>query len=130
MKRWKLWLGILLIFLAGICIGAVGTGIYIRHSVTSMLQEGRPAMTRLITRKLAHELDLTEAQKSATQETIRQTQIRLWELRRQYRPEAEQIIATAIIQIKTELTPEQQEKLDRLCEKLRQRWRMKAFHRP
>jgi hypothetical protein len=96
MKKWKLWTGILLIFVAGTCIGAVGTGLYARHMVLSVLNGGAPVITDLVTRRLARRLDLSADQQLAVGKAVRQTQLQLQQLRRRHLPEAEQIIATGI----------------------------------
>lgn len=129
MKRWKLWTGILLIFLAGGCIGAVGTGLYVRHTVLSILNGGAPVIADLVTRRLARRLDLSADQQAAVSKTVRETQLRLQQLRRRNMPEAEQIISGGIARIKTELTPRQQAKLDTLYDRLRARWIMKGENR-
>lgn len=124
MKRWKLWAGVLLIFAAGACVGVFGTGLYVRHSIESLLQGGPPAVADLVTNRLARELDLSKSQKIAVGETVREMQAQIQALRRQHRPEAERILVTGMTRMKTELSVEQQQKLDRLYDKLTARWRL------
>lgn len=126
MKKWKLWTGIILLFLAGVCIGVIGTGLYVRHAVKSVLQEGPPAVTRLITGRLSHELDLSDSQQVAVGKAVGQTQRRLHELRLRHWPEADRIFMDGIDQVKPDLTPGQQEKLDALYDRLKERWRMRS----
>ncbi len=124
MKRWKLWAGVLLVFAAGACVGVVGTGLYVRHSFESLLQGGPPAVAELVTNRLARELDLSKSQKIAVGETVQEMQSQIQALRLQYRPEAKQILITGMSKMKTELSAEQQQKLDRLYNKLTTRWRL------
>lgn len=126
MKKWKLWMGILLIFLAGICIGGFGTGLYIRHTVLSTLNGGSPVIAERISKRLARRLDLSSAQQTVTGKILRETQFRLQQLRRQHLPEAELIITDGIGQINKELTPQQQEKLQALYNRFKERWIMKG----
>ncbi len=125
MKTWKLWMGILVIFLAGIGIGAVGTGLIVRHTVMNVLHGDSTAMADLVTKRLARRLDLTETQKAAVSQTVRETQLKLRELRRTYQPEAERILTDGIARIKTELTPRQQAELDAIYARFSTRWKMK-----
>jgi len=126
MKKWKLWTGIILLFLAGVCIGVIGTGLYVRHLVESVLQEGPPAVGRLVTGKLSRELDLSDSQQVAVGKAVGETQRRLHELRHRHWPETDRILTDGIEQIKPDLTPEQQKKLDALYDRLKERWRMRA----
>lgn len=125
MKKWKLWAGTLLIFLAGVCIGAVGAGLYIRHAIESVLQEGPPAVARLVTKKLSHDLDLTGPQQVAVEKAVRETQSQLYDLRQQHWPEADKIFISGINRIKTDLTLEQQKKLDAIYGGIKERWKMR-----
>ena len=124
MKKWKLWTGVLLIFVAGICIGVVGTGLYVRHTVFSMLQEGSPAVARLVTKKLTRELDLNDSQQVVVKQSIKEMQRQLWEMRRRFRPEMEKIVSDGIDRVRPELTTAQQEKLDRLYARFKARWEL------
>lgn len=126
MKKWKLWAGMLLLFLAGVCIGAAGAGLYVRHTVQSILQEGPPAVARLITKKLSHDLGLSGPQQKAVEKVVRETQNRLHNLRQQHWPEAEQIFTSGIHRIKADLSPEQQIKLDASYDRIKERWKMKS----
>lgn len=127
MKKWKLWTGIILIFLAGVSIGAAGTGLYVRHRVMTVLQGGPPAVATLFTTVLARRLDLSDPQEKAVSKTVTETQGRLRELRRQYQPEARKIISIGIAQIKTELSPQQQKKLDEMYARFNERWKVQEI---
>ncbi|KFZ45012.1 hypothetical protein DS62_01290 [Smithella sp. SC_K08D17] len=127
MKKWKLWTGSILIFLAGVSIGAAGTGLYVRHRVMTVLQGGTPAVATLFTTMLARRLDLSDPQEKAVSKTVTETQGRLRELRRQYQPEARKIISIGIAQIKTELSPQQQKKLDEMYARFNERWKVQEI---
>lgn len=122
MTKWKLWAGITAIFLAGNCIGAIGAGLIIRQKVWSVLAEGPPAVSRIITKRLAAKLDLSPAQQTVVGKTVADTQQRLLALRSRYQPEARTIVEEGITQMRKDLTPEQQEKLDRLYQRMRSRF--------
>lgn len=126
MKKWKLWSGTFLIFLAGICIGAAGAGIYVRHVIEAVIQEGPPAVAKLVTKRLTRELDLSKPQQAAVEKAVRETQDQLHDLRQRHWPEAEKIFTSGIDRMKTELSPEQRNKLDVLYGRLKERWRMKS----
>lgn len=122
MGKTKVWVGIFLIFFAGMCIGAVGSGLIIRHKLFAILSEGQPAVFRLISKRLTRKLDLTPAQQVKVNSTIQETQQRLAALRSRYQPEARIILAEGVAAIHQELTPEQQEKLTQLRQRMRSRF--------
>lgn len=123
MKKWKLWLAVLLIFLSGSLVGTVATGLYVRSKVLCIVQEGPSAVTQLVTRRLARNLDLSATQRTDVSRIIQETQQQLQVLRLRSRPEARQIIIDCITEIKTTLTPQQQQELDVLFERFKNRWR-------
>lgn len=121
MKKWKIWLAIGLIFTSGICIGAVGTGLVIRNKFASVVSDGSPAVARLVQTVLTRKLDLTPEQQEAATATITKTQQKLFLLRRQYSPQAKEIIDDGVNELKASLSEEQQAELDQI--------RLKALRR-
>lgn len=122
MKKWKVWLAVILIFLSGVCTGTVGTGLVIRHKLTSMASEGSPAIGRIISTVLSHRLQLNADQQILVSKSVQQTQARLAALRHQYTPQAKQIIDEGITDVKKNLSLEQQAELDRLRTKMMNRF--------
>ncbi len=122
MKTWKLWAGIFLVFLTGICIGSAGTGLYVRHAVISLFQGGQPAVTRLVMKRLTRKLDLSGSQQVVIGREVHGIQDRLQELRLRNRPETLQIIKTGVNRIRENLRPDQQRKLDVLITRLKAQW--------
>lgn len=122
MKKWRLWAGITLVFLSGLIIGAVGTGLYVKMTIAGVLQGGPPAVKKVIVKRLDGELALTADQKAEIDKIVSEAQARLLSLRLQHQPEIEEIIESSIGRMKTKLSKEQQEKLDKLHERLRKNW--------
>lgn len=122
MTKTRLWAGITLVFLSGLIIGAVGTGLYIRKTITGVLNEGPPAVKKIIVKRLDKELDLTSNQKPEIEKIVSEAQSRLLTLRLQHQPEIEEIIESGISQMKTKLSKEQQLRLDKIHERLRKNW--------
>jgi hypothetical protein len=121
-KRWKLILGLLVLFLSGVLVGSMGTAIYFKQTFGHIFAKGQPQVRKLIMKKLVGELDLAETQRAPIEEIVGQVQADLWKLRKQHQPEAEAIIAQGIAQMKPQLSAVQQEKLDVLFERLKERW--------
>ena len=122
MKRWKLVLGLLVLFLSGVLVGSMGTAIYFKQTFGHVFAKGQPQVRKLIMKRLVRELDLAETQRAPIEEIVGRVQADLWKLRKQHQPEAEAVIEQGIAQMKPQLSTVQQEKLDGLFERLKQRW--------
>ena len=125
MKKWKVWLVIVTVFVSGLVIGSVGTRSYVKHRVGGILHGGTAEVGKKIMNRLTTELDLTEQQTKEVGKIVEETQHKLQQLRAQYRPQMEQIINTGMANVKTKISPEQQKKLDGLYEKVKKRWDMR-----
>lgn len=124
MRNWKLWSGIMLVFLSGIVIGSAATGLYIKHGIEGLLQEGPPGIKNIAMKKLTDELGLSKSQQAEVGKIVVEAQSRFQKLRAQNQPEIEKILSESVLRMKTVLSPEQQKKLDLLHESLRKRWRI------
>lgn len=121
-QKWILWAGLIALFLSGLIIGSVGAGLYIKKSITGVLQGGPPAVKKMIVKRLDQELDLTDNQKAEIDKIVGEAQSRLLALRLQHQPEIEEIIDGGIDRIKTKLSNEQQLKIDKIHDKLKKNW--------
>lgn len=123
MKKAAIIGGTCLVFSLGVLMGVLGTRIYIdRHIRQLSSQELPPRIVPKIVRHLSRELDLTPEQRAQTEEITRQMTAALFQLRRSLRPELEKIIDRHHQMIRDILDTVQQEKLDRMKEKLKKRW--------
>ncbi|MCE5241571.1 MAG: hypothetical protein ABFD98_07305 [Syntrophobacteraceae bacterium] len=121
-QKWKLWSGLGSLFLSGILIGALTTGLYARHRVEHSLHQGASGVRQMVVKKLVSELKLTEIQKESLEKIVCRTQAELHRLRQSHRPEFEGVVDRSVAEMKKDLTPGQQAKLDVLVEKARSRW--------
>jgi hypothetical protein len=121
------------LFFSGIVIGASGAWVYLERRTVDELAAPRPKLERFILKKLDRELNLTESQREQVAKILCRTHSELIELKRQNRPAKDEIIEQGLTSIKTVLTPEQQQKLDTLHDKLKERRhrreRMREEHR-
>jgi hypothetical protein len=126
MNRFKILSGLLLVFLSGACIGAVGGYLYTHHKIESLVKSGPPPemMPRLM-RRLARELALTPSERNEMEPITRDMMAALSELRRRYHPELENIMESHFQQMKDKLPPEKGRKLEAVRARLR-RWGHKS----
>jgi hypothetical protein len=115
MNRWKLVLGVGLIFVFGALAGSISTGYYIKNI------QPRPAVGRyakiLILERISKELDLTPDQEIQVGKILD----RLDEKRREHISGVSSEIRLAVTQIRKELQPDQKRKFDLLREEFKKR---------
>lgn len=126
MKSAKILSGLLLVFLSGACIGAVGGYLYTQHKIESLVKGGPPPemMPRLM-RRLARELALTPTEQAELEPITRDMMASLSDLRQRYHPELEQIMESHFSRMKEKLPPEKGRKLETIRARLR-RWGHKS----
>jgi hypothetical protein len=107
MKRWKLIIGIALVFILGALAGSVSTGVYFKHRYPPRITDPK-ARKAFIMEKLSRELSLTQDQKAKIGEIVDF-------IRRQVE------IEKMVDRIRKELSSDQQKKYDALREKFEKR---------
>lgn len=123
MAKWKIWVGLLVLFVSGVLIGSVGTRMYVRHKLSGIFSRERPAVRNLFVRRLTRELDLTREQREEIEEIASSAAEKFHKLHTQHRSEVEAIFDHSASEMKQHLSPTQQEQFDEL------RKRMKARHK-
>jgi hypothetical protein len=115
MNRWKLVLGVALIFIFGALVGSISTGYYIKkfHSRIANFKYEKVS----ILEKISKELDLSAEQKIQIGKILD----RLEEKRREHINGIASETRLAFTQIMKELQPDQQRKFGRMREEFRQR---------
>lgn len=120
-KKWKLWSGLIALFLSGVLIGAVGSGIYLRHQIREFRAGGHPAVRHFILNRLTSELKLNDEQKTQVGKIVCRAQRELSQFRQEHRREIEEIFSRGMADMKPYLTVEQQRKLAAIYERTRHR---------
>ncbi|MBN1884396.1 MAG: hypothetical protein JW876_02585 [Candidatus Krumholzibacteriota bacterium] len=68
MKRWKVWVGVIVLFLSGAAVGSLATGLVIRHNIHRFVRGGpREMRTRFFDRMLK-DIVLSEEQRTRIEE--------------------------------------------------------------
>ena len=130
MRKLKVCVVILLIFILGMLVGTLGTGFFIKNRIANFFRgNGSPPPIRILER-LSAKLDLSKSQQTEIEEILKQAQGQLIDFRQVYRPGFEEIFNSTIEQIKQKLDSRQKQKLDKLTERLRHRFRNHHGPRP
>ncbi|WP_447601547.1 hypothetical protein [Nitrospira sp. Nam80] len=122
MTRQKLWIGLVVLFLAGVLTGIVGAALYWQYEGDHRGDRGPAARQERLMKKLTRDLALDSAQQAAMKPIVDRTHKQLLQLRFEHQPEVEKILAQAMADMKATLSPDQQQKLDGLYAGLRGRW--------
>jgi hypothetical protein len=111
MNKSKLFIGVSLIFLLGVSLGAFGTRIYTKHKITKFLGADEPPAPRIL-RRLSERLDLSDSQKTEFEKILHQSRTKWTAFRQKYQPEFQSLFDETIGQLKEVLNDEQKQKLD------------------
>jgi 5-bromo-4-chloroindolyl phosphate hydrolysis protein len=117
MKKLKLWLGILCVFILGAIAGASGFGLYRQYMVKKFLRGNSDSIARRIMERYDRELDLTREQYASIEKIVEESRRKWEELRRKYQPEKDLILDRRRDRIVEYLDPEQQGKFEEMHER-------------
>jgi len=113
MKKWKLFTGVALLFIFGVLVGAIGTGLFIRHM--HPLFKNDPADRKaFILSRLNRELELSDNQRQRIEPILDRAQTRAFSLVQKHRNDMLAIVENGFMEIKNVLDPNQQEAFERL----------------
>jgi hypothetical protein len=124
MHRTKLITGLLLIFVAGALAGSLGTGIYARQRLKEFRMGGPPPPPErkaFLMRRLTDRLDLTDEQRDEIEKIVAASEEKIFAIRKEFIPRIKAITDESFALMKEKLDPDQQEKLERLQERLKRR---------
>ena len=124
MNRFKLWIGVLTVFILGALAGAFGVSLYHQYRFAQLMPHApmpfppQNMVSRLLER-LDAELTLTASQKKQIRIVLEDAGKSIQQFRETYRPEMDAIKEKADARIKTLLTPKQLEKFNELTARFR-----------
>jgi len=118
----KVVAGVLAIFLLGIIIGGLGAGIYLRRRVEQFALKAPKDHKEIFMERLSRELALAESQKSDVERIVSNTEIEIRQLLQDSRIKFEEITARRNAELKAILTPEQYQMLEKMEQRIRDRW--------
>ncbi len=122
MSRVKVIAGLVVLFVAGLLSGIVGTCFYHNYERQHRGERGPAAQHERLMKRLTHELALSAEQQADIDPIITRAHVAILELRFAHQAEVEDILAKGLTDAKAKLTPEQQTRLDEMYARLQQRW--------
>jgi len=114
--------GVLVVFLLGVVTGVLGTGIVVRYGMRKFAEQAPETHRHIAMRRLTRELKLTDAQQPQVEAIVQSGGQEIRSLLQQSHREFSEILQRKTTELKAILTPEQQQQLDRMVERLQKRW--------
>ena len=125
LTSWKIYLGMLVIFISGLVIGSAGTGILLKTRFHRFRQAGVEDKQDRVMKMLNWKLKLNEQQQTRIRPIVGELLQNFSRLHSKVYPEIEVLMDQAVEEINKELTPDQQQKLGKLVQGIQSRWHKK-----
>ena len=129
MKRWKLVTGVIIVFVLGILMGSLGTGLLYKYRVIRPVKPEPSEKRALILKKYSKALVLSPEQITGFKKIIDEMDVQRREFFKKNRPEMKKFREQGVIKMKTLLTPDQQDELNKLHQTFRKRYKEKRRFR-
>ena len=121
-RDWRIWGGLLIVFVCGLLVGTVVTSAYHRYERQHRWEQGLAGMKPRVMTHLTHELHLSEEQRQAVDVIVSQAEAQLLQLRVAQQPHVDDVLVRTMEALKAKLAPDQQTKLDEQFKNLQKRW--------
>ena len=121
MNKLKITIGIVLIFVLGLLIGALGSGMYFKNRIDHFRDADRMGRKEILIKRLTERLDLTAKQQDEIAIILDEMRGLHDALREKHRPEIEQIRIQSNERIKAILNDDQKKQFDEMIEELQKR---------
>jgi hypothetical protein len=121
MKKWKTIVSIVLVFLLGALAGGLVT-YEINLQKVERVVRGEPRSTReFIVQRLDRELQLDAAQREQLRAIVEETHLEMKAVRKQFRPQIEEILIRSQDKVRALLRPDQREKYEKIIAERRKK---------
>jgi Spy/CpxP family protein refolding chaperone len=111
--KWKLWSGVIAVFIVGAIVGGLSTTALIRGHFLHVMKSGSSrGVHKPIAEKLTEDLSLTPEQRAEVERIVRDFDPRFKEFEQQARTGVRAVMSEMEAMIREVLTPEQQVKYD------------------
>ena len=114
MKKWKAIVSIILVFLLGTLAGTLITYKIYQHRVEGIIKGEPKTMKELIVRRLDRKLHLDGNQLEQLRTIVEETHAEIRKVRKQFRPQTEEIFARSQDKVRALLRPDQREQYEKI----------------
>jgi hypothetical protein len=113
MKTWKLVVTLLLVYFLGVFSGVLGVRLCAKYTIKKVVEGGPESVNKMIVRRLAWDLRLTDEQEAEVAKIVREAQRDLSDVRKESKPRVERQLGAAAFKIRRLLDEEQRKKFDK-----------------
>jgi uncharacterized membrane protein len=121
MKKWKVVLSVVLVFLLGGLAGALVMKEIDQHRIAGIIRGEPRAVAEMIVQRLNHELSLDPAQVEQLRVIVYATRDEIREVRRQSRPQIHEILERSRDRVRAILRPDQLKEYEKIVAKRKAR---------
>ena len=121
MKQWKAIVSVLLVFLFGASAGVLVTHKIYQQKMEKIIGDEPRTMREVIVQRLNHALDLDAAQLEQLRTIVKETRAEMKDLRKQIRPQMEEVLVRSQSKIRAILQPDQLEKYEQITSERKKR---------
>lgn len=114
MKKWKVIVSVLLVFLLGSLSGVLVTYKHYQHRIADIMKDEPGAMREMIIERLHHKLNLDARQLEQLRVIVKETHDEIKAVRKQFRPQIEEILEQSRNRVRTILRQDQLEKYEKI----------------
>lgn len=122
MSRGTVTGGLVVLFVAGVLCGIAGTSFYHTYEREQRGERGAAAQHERIMTRLTQELALTTEQRAAIEPIVTRTHVAILEIRFSHQAEIESVLIGGMAALKTQLSPDQQTRLEAMYARLQRQW--------
>jgi len=122
MHRRKIWLGLSIIFISGVLIGAMADRFYVKNKIARIMKGDQGYMSQLILQELGGDLKLTKEEHEKVAPICRAAARDLLMLRREQRDQVDKVLERAVCDNKKQLCLEKGQQLEEHWERFKS-WR-------
>lgn len=123
MTRRRLWTLMAVIFLSGVIIGVMGSGLVVKHvvkrAIKRIVKGDNTVVTKIVMRQMRRHLGLSPEQREKIRPIVTRAIVKIRDLGRRMHPVIKKILHDAVGEVKKHLTPEQQLEFKRRLDKLK-----------
>jgi Spy/CpxP family protein refolding chaperone len=123
MNKWKLWLGIVSVFIVGAIIGGLVSTTLTRHHIIHIKRHGPPKLQEMVEQRLTGNISLTDDQRSEIRTIVEKFEPKLRRFDRETKAGIHTMMDHMSDSIRTVLTPEQRVTFDRNLARMQERFK-------
>ena len=114
MRQWKTIISVILIFCLGALSGTIVTYKIYRQRMENIIKDEPRTIREVIIKRLDRKLNLDPTQLEQVRAIVKETHAEMKSVRKQIRPQIDEILTRSQAKVRAILRPEQQEKYDQI----------------